>query len=210
MAIANIAKKDFTYIDYLTFINVVVTKTIESGIEYRNFYSALMTANTFFGYEPKMDEDGNFNVNDVWAELRHFNGIKNNDGDTIFADFDLYRAVANSYYDIDSQLDKILPIEPYIFDEIQEIITNKLDEHYRKDPARDALANLFNSVADLVRSYEDKFKDVDINEATEQLSKLGDIINKKDFSEVASAIATTVHADNQKKKEIKITEIQKE
>ena len=62
MAIANIAKKDFTYIDYLTFINVVVTKTIESGIEYRNFYSALMTANTFFGYEPKMDEDGNFNV----------------------------------------------------------------------------------------------------------------------------------------------------
>lgn len=209
MTNANIAKKEFNYIDYLTFINVVVAKTIESGIEYRNLYTALMVASTFYGYEPETDEEGNFNVNEAWKDLRCFNGIKNKDGETIFANIDLYKAVAESWYEIDDNLEKILPIDSYIFEDMQRIISDKLDEYYKKDPARDALANLFNSVADLVKSYENKFEDVDINEATDKLAKLGEVINNKNFSEVASAIATNIHAENQKEK-ITVREIKKE
>ena len=33
---ANVKKIDWTFIDYLTFINAVVEKTIENGVEYKN------------------------------------------------------------------------------------------------------------------------------------------------------------------------------
>ena len=110
---SNIAKKEFTFVDYLTFITAVVNKVIEHGEEYKRFYIALIAANMFFDYEPETDENGEYNLNQVWNDLRKFNGIKDTEGNVVFADIDLYQ-ICIDIYDIEDRLEKILPMDFYL------------------------------------------------------------------------------------------------
>lgn len=190
--------KEFTYVDYLTFIKAVVDKTIEEGIEQKNFYIALFGANIFYGYEPPEDEFGNSDKSVIWNELRNFS-IKGEDGEFILKDIDLYMVLNDQY---DDMLPEILPIPKYIYSEMLETINDKIYDYQNRDVAKEAIANLLNKIGGFVDTLEEKYKDVDIQEVSEKFQSYADAIKQSDFKETAKQLAHVIH-DEKKREEKK-------
>lgn len=188
--------KEFTYVDYLTFIKAVVDKTIEEGIEQKNFYIALFGANIFYGYEPPEDEFGNSDKSVIWNELRNFS-IKGEDGEFILKDIDLYMVLNDQY---DDMLPEILPIPKYIYSEMLETINDKIYDYQNRDVAKEAIANLLNKIGGFVDTLEEKYKDVDIQEVSEKFQSYADAIKQSDFKETAKQLAHVIH-DEKKREE---------
>ena len=186
--------KEFTYVDYLTFIKAVVDKTIEEGIEQKNFYIALFGANMFYGYEPAEDEDGNSNKNDIWNDLRKFS-INDDKGNPLLKDIDLYRILNDSYEDM---LDEVLPIPKYVYQEMIETINDKIYDYQNRDVAKEAIANLVNKISNYVDTLEEKYKDVDIQEVSEKVQSYAEAIKQSDFKETAKQLAHVVHEDKKR------------
>ena len=191
---SNIAKKEFTFVDYLTFITAVVNKVIEHGEEYKRFYIALIAANMFFDYEPETDENGEYNLNQVWNDLRKFNGIKDTEGNVVFADIDLYQ-ICIDIYDIEDRLEKILPMDFYIYQDMLAAIDDKLLEYKNRDTVKEATTNLINKVSYYVDEVYDKFDDLDIKDTVSQLGSFAQTIEGLDKKAVISEIVSKVHAD---------------
>lgn len=188
--------KEFTYVDYLTFIKAVVDKTIEEGIEQKNFYIALFGANIFYGYEPPEDEFGNSDKSVIWNELRNFS-IKGEDGEFVLKDIDLYMVLNDQY---DDMLPEILPIPKYIYEEMLETINDKIYDYQNRDVTKEAIANLLNKIGDFVDTLEEKYKDVDIQEVSEKFQSYADAIKQSDFKETAKQLAHVIH-DEKKREE---------
>lgn len=191
---SNIAKKEFTFVDYLTFITAVANKVIEHGEEYKRFYIALIAANMFFDYEPETGENGEYNLNQVWNDLRKFNGIKDTEGNVVFADIDLYQ-ICIDIYDIEDRLEKILPMDFYIYQDMLAAIDDKLLEYKNRDTVKEATTNLINKVSYYVDEVYDKFDDLDIKDTVSQLGSFAQTIEGLDKKAVISEIASKVHAD---------------
>lgn len=188
--------KEFTYVDYLTFIKAVVDKTIEEGIEQKNFYIALFGANIFYGYEPPEDEFGNSDKSVIWNELRNFS-IKGEDGEFILKDIDLYMVLNDQY---DDMLPEILPIPKYIYSEMLRTINDKIYGYQNRDVTKEAIANLLNKIGGFVDTLEEKYKDVDIQEVSEKFQSYADAIKQSDFKETAKQLAHVIH-DEKKREE---------
>jgi ribosomal protein L12E/L44/L45/RPP1/RPP2 len=188
--------KEFTYIDYLTFIKAVVDKTIEEGIEQKNFYIALFGANIFYGYEPPEDEFGNSDKSVIWNELRNFD-IKDDKDKIAFKGTDLYKILNDTY---DNMLPEILPISKYIYEEMLETINDKIYDYQNRDVTKEAIANLLNKIGDFVDTLEEKYKDVDIQEVSEKFQSYADAIKQSDFKETAKQLAHVIH-DEKKREE---------
>lgn len=188
--------KEFTYVDYLTFIKAVVDKTIEEGIEQKNFYIALFGANIFYGYEPPEDEFGNSDKSVIWNALRNFD-IKDDKGKIAFKGADLYKILNDTY---DDMLPEILPISKYIYEEMLETINDKIYHYQNRDVAKEAIANLLNKIGDFVDTLEEKYKDVDIQEVSEKFQSYADAIKQSDFKETAKQLAHVIH-DEKKREE---------
>ena len=188
--------KEFTYVDYLTFIKAVVDKTIEEGIEQKNFYIALFGANIFYGYEPTEDELGNSDKSVIWNELRNFS-IKGEDGEFILKDIDLYMVLNDQY---DDMLPEILPIPKYIYSEMLETINDKIYDYQNRDVTKEAIANLLNKIGSFVDTLEEKYKDVDIQEVSEKFQSYADAIKQSDFKETAKQLAHVIHEDKEREK----------
>lgn len=191
---SNIAKKEFTFVDYLTFITAVANKVIEHGEEYKRFYIALIAANMFFDYEPETGENGEYNLNQVWNDLRKFNGIKDTEGNVVFANIDLYRICQPDYQERET-LEKILPIDFYVYDDMLDEIDNKIYEYKNRDTVKEATTNLINKVSYYVDEVYDKFDDLDIKEVVSQLGSFAQTIEGVDKKAVVSEIASKVHND---------------
>lgn len=191
---ANIAKKEFTFVDYLTFITAVTNKVIENGEEYKRFYIALIAANMFFNYEPETNENGDFNMNQVWNDLRAFNGIKDADGNVVFANVDLYKICQPDYNEREI-LEKILPIDFYVYDDMLDAIDDKLYSYTNRDTVKEAATNLINKVSNYVDEVSDKFNDLDIKEIVSQLASFSQTVEGIDKKAIISEIASKVHAD---------------
>lgn len=207
---ANVKKIDWTFIDYLTFINAVVEKTIENAIEYKNFYLTLTAANMFYGYEPTVDENGSFSMNEVWNDLRHFNGIKDENGETIFEGIDLYRMLREGAYYFDDKLlsynenviiEDILPIDYYIFKEMCDTITDKIDEYNNHDTIKESITNLMNTISNFVDNMEKKYENVDIAEVGNKMENFAKTVKELDYKETARQLGYLAHeaAQNEKK-----------
>ena len=188
--------KEFTYVDYLTFIKAVVDKTIEEGIEQKNFYIALFGANIFYGYEPPEDEFGNSDKSVIWNELRIFD-VKDDKGKITFKGADLYKMLNDTY---DDMLKEILPIPQYIYEEMIETINDKIYDYQNRDVAKEAIANLVNKFSSYVDTLEEKYKDVDIQEVSEKFQSYADAIKQSDFKETAKQLAHVIH-DEKKREE---------
>ena len=186
--------KEFTYVDYLTFIKAVVDKTIEEGIEQKNFYIALFGANIFYGYEPTEDEFGNSDKSVIWNELRNFS-IKGEDGEFILKDIDLYMVLNDQY---DDMLPEILPIPKYIYSEMLETINDKIYDYQNRDVAKEAIANLVNKISGYVDTLEEKYKDVDIQEVSKKFQSYADAIKQSDFKETAKQLAHVIHEEKKR------------
>ena len=177
--------KEFTYVDYLTFIKAVVDKTIEEGIEQKNFYIALFGANIFYGYEPPEDEFGNSDKSVIWNELRNYD-IKDESGKVLFKNVDLYKILNDTG---DS-----------MFEEILETINDKIYDYQNRDVTKEAIANLLNKIGDFVDTLEEKYKNVDIQEVSEKFQSYADAIKQSDFKETAKQLAHVIH-DEKKREE---------
>ena len=188
--------KEFTYVDYLTFIKAVVDKTIEEGIEQKNFYIALFGANIFYGYEPTEDELGNSDKSVIWNELRNFD-IKDDKDKIAFKGADLYKILNDTY---DDMLKEILPIPQYVYEEMLETINGKIFYYQNRDVAKEAIASLVNKIGDFVDTLEEKYKDVDIQEVSEKFQSYADAIKQSDFKETAKQLAHVIH-DEKKREE---------
>lgn len=186
--------KEFTYVDYLTFIKAVVDKTIEEGIEQKNFYIALFGANIFYGYEPPEDEFGNSDKSVIWNELRNFD-IKDDKDKIAFKGADLYKILNDSY---DDMLPEILPIPKYIYEEMLETINDKIYDYQNRDVAKEAIANLLNKIGDFVDTLEEKYKDVDIQEVSEKFQSYAEAIKQSDFKETAKQLAHVIHEEKKR------------
>ena len=188
--------KEFTYVDYLTFIKAVVDKTIEEGIEQKNFYIALFGANIFYGYEPIEDEFGNSDKSVIWNELRNFD-IKDDKDKIAFKGTDLYKILNDTY---DDMLPEILPIPKYIYEEMLETINDKIYDYQNRDVTKESIADLLNKIGDFVDTLEEKYKDVDIQEVSEKFQSYADAIKQSDFKETAKQLAHVIH-DEKKREE---------
>lgn len=188
--------KEFTYVDYLTFIKAVVDKTIEEGIEQKNFYIALFGANIFYGYEPPEDEFGNSDKNVIWNDLRNFD-IKDDKGKIAFKGADLYKILNDTY---DDMLKEILPVPQYVYEEMLETISGKIFYYQNRDVAKEAIASLVNKISDYVDTLEEKYKDVDIQEVSEKFQSYADAIKQSDFKETAKQLAHVIHEDKEREK----------
>ena len=188
--------KEFTYVDYLTFIKAVVDKTIEEGIEQKNFYIALFGANIFYGYEPTEDELGNSDKSVIWNELRNYD-IKDESGKVLFKNVDLYKILNDTG---DSMFEEILPIPRYVYKEMIGLVEEKLWEYQNRDTTKEAIANLLNKIGDFVDTLEEKYKDVDIQEVSEKFQSYADAIKQSDFKETAKQLAHVIH-DEKKREE---------
>ena len=188
--------KEFTYVDYLTFIKAVVDKTIDEGIEQKNFYIALFGANIFYGYEPPEDEFGNSDKSVIWNELRNYD-IKDESGKVLFKNVDLYKILNDTG---DSMFEEILPIPRYVYKEMVGLVEEKLWEYQNRDVTKEAIANLLNKIGDFVDTLEEKYKDVDIQEVSEKFQSYADAIKQSDFKETAKQLAHVIH-DEKKREE---------
>lgn len=188
--------KEFTYVDYLTFIKAVVDKTIEEGIEQKNFYIALFGANIFYGYEPPEDEFGNSDKSVIWNDLRNFD-IKDDKGKIAFKGADLYKILNDTY---DDMLKEILPVPQYVYEEMLETINEKIFDYQNRDVAKEAIASLVNKISDYVDTLEEKYKDVDIQEVSEKFQSYADAIKQSDFKETAKQLAHVIHEDKEREK----------
>ena len=186
--------KEFTYVDYLTFIKAVVDKTIEEGYEQKNFYIALFGANIFYGYEPPEDEFGNSDKSVIWNELRIFD-VKDDKGKITFKGADLYKMLNDQY---DDMLPEILPIPKYIYSEMLETINDKIYDYQNRDVAKEAIANLVNKISNYVDTLEEKYKDVDIQEVSEKVQSYAEAIKQSDFKETAKQLAHVIHEDKKR------------
>ena len=188
---ANVKKIDWTFIDYLTFINAVVEKTIENGVEYKNFYLTLTAANMFYGYEPIVDENGSFSINEVWNDLRHFNWIKDENGKTIYKGIDFYRVSTND----------ILPIDYYIFEEMADAIADKIEEYNNRDTVKESITNLINTISNFVDNMEKKYENVDIAEVGNKMENFAKAVKELDYKETARQLGQLAHEAVQNEKE---------
>ena len=188
--------KEFTYVDYLTFIKAVVDKTIEEGIEQKNFYIALFGANIFYGYEPTEDELGNSDKSVIWNELRNFD-IKDDKDKIAFKGADLYKILNDTY---DDMLKEILPVPQYVYEEMLETINGKIFYYQNRDVAKEAIASLVNKISDYVDTLEKKYKDVDIQEVSEKFQSYADAMKQNDFKETAKQLAHVIHEDKEREK----------
>ena len=197
---ANVKKIDWTFIDYLTFINAVVNETIKNGIEYKRFYITLTTASMFYSYEPEVDENGNFNMNDVWNDLHDFKDIKTEDNIKVFpGGLDLYKLFRNTIFLSSEQidvLDAILPIDISIFEEMLDVIDEKIEMYKNKDEIKESVTRLINSIAEFVDNTKDTFEGVDLKEITNKMDTFSKIMKENDFGVVANELATIIHNEN--------------
>lgn len=202
---ANVKKIDWTFIDYLTFINAVVEKTIENGIEYKNFYLTLTAANMFYGYEPIVDENGSFSINDVWNDLRHFNAIKDENGETIYKGIDFYRVIQNDLYHGEGyntvSTNDILPIDYYIFEEMADAIADKIEEYNNRDTVKESITNLINTISNFVDNMEKKYENVDIAEVGNKMENFAKAVKELDYKETARQLGQLAHEAVQNEKE---------
>lgn len=200
---ANVKKIDWSFIDYLTFINAVVNETIKNGIEYKQFYITLTAASMFYSYEPEVDENGNFNMNDVWNYLHDFKDIKDiktEDNIKIFpGGLDLYKLFKNTIFLSSEQidvLDAILPIDISIFEEMLDVIDEKIEMYKNKDEIKESVTRLINSIAEFVDNTKDTFEGVDLKEITNKMDTFSKIMKENDFGVVANELATIIHNEN--------------
>ena len=203
---ANVKKIDWTFIDYLTFINAVVEKTIENGIEYKNFYLTLTAANMLYGYEPTVDENGSFSINEVWNDLRHFNWIKDENGETIFEGIDFYGAITNSFYFYNESNSKVSakdvsPIDYYIFEEMTDAIDDKIKEYQNRDTVKESITNLMNTISNFVDNMEKKYENVDITEVGNKMESFAKTVKELDYKETARQLGQLAHESAQNEKE---------
>lgn len=197
---ANVKKIDWSFIDYLTFINAVVDETIKNGVEYKQFYITLTAASMFYSYEPEVDEDGSFNMNDVWNYLHDFKDIKTEDNIKIFpGDLDLYKLFRNTIFLSSEQidvLDAILPIDISIFEEMLDVIDEKIEMYKNKDETKESVTRLINSIVEFVDNTKDAFEGVDLKEITNKMDTFSKTMKENDFGVVANELATIIHNEN--------------
>ena len=175
---------NFTYTDYLTFVNYVVDNTLSWGAEYQNFFTALAIAQIFFEYQISYDENGDFDFNKAWSDIRNYNyeGTR----------YDLYKFVCDNPDDRD-----IIPIDQYLYTDMVEQISNKLWEATQKNPIRDAIAECITTINNYLVSAEDKLKDIDMPSALATLTQFTDMLTNEDNKKaVISEIAKTVHKES--------------
>lgn len=196
----SVKKIDFSFIDYLTFINAVVQKTIENGEEYKRLYTTLFAANMFYGYEPQTDEDGNYDLNVVWEDLKCFKGIKSENDEIIFEGIDLYKALGDPYRfndDVDRTL--ILPFEDYIYDEMMDEIDRKLVEYKNRDTVKESVVKLINGISDYVDDMDNKLGDLNVNETLAQLGTYANAISGVTNGEIGEHLARIIHKENEER-----------
>ena len=197
---ANVKKIDWTFIDYLTFINAVVDETIKNGVEYKQFYITLTAASMFYNYEPEVDENGSFNMNDVWNDLHDFKDIKTEDNIKVFpGGLNLYKLFRNTIFLSSEQidvLDAILPIDISIFEEMLDVIDEKIEMYKNKDEIKESVTRLINSIAEFVDNTKDTFEGVDLKEITNKMDTFSKTMKENDFGIVANKLATIIHNEN--------------
>ena len=116
----------------------------------------------------------------------------------MFADIDLYQ-ICIDIYDIEDRLEKILPMDFYIYQDMLAAIDDKLLEYKNRDTVKEATTNLINKVSYYVDEVYDKFDDLDIKEVVSQLGSFAQTIEGVDKKAVVSEIASKVHNDNNTK-----------
>jgi len=197
---ANIKKIDWSFVDYLTFINAVVNETIKNGVEYKQFYITLTAASMFYSYEPEVDENGSFNINDVWNDLHDFKDIKTEDNIKVFpGGLDLYKLFRNTIFLSSEQINvlgAILPIDISIFEEMLDVIDEKIEMYKNKDEIKESVTRLINSIAEFVDNTKDTFEGVDLKEITNKMDTFSKTMKENDFGVVANELATIVHNEN--------------
>ena len=139
-------------------------------------------------------------MNDVWNDLHDFKDIKTEDNIKVFpGGLDLYKLFGNTMFLSNEQidvLDAILPIDMSIFEEMLDVIDEKIEMYKNKDEIKDSVTRLINSIAEFVDNTKDTFEGVDLKEITNKMDTFSKIMKENDFGVVANELATIIHNEN--------------
>lgn len=184
-----------TYDKYVSFINGVVENTISDGIEYKNFYLALMFAIVFMNYEiVNIDENGKIDIVKEWNNL---NSIKFKCGNvqTSLTDF-----IISDYFSTNIEL----PIQVTVYSDMVRVINEKLDHYYNSQanitPLNTSFSILIDTITDFINNMENQFKGVDMANLAPIMTDLTKNIKDIDKKAFAETLANRIHNENENTK----------
>lgn len=180
-----------TYDKYVSFINGVVENTISDGIEYKNFYLALMFAIVFMNYEiVNIDENGKIDIVKEWENLDSIK-FKCGNVQTSLTDF-----IISDYFSTNIEL----PIQVTVYSDMVRVINEKLDHYYNSQanitPLNTSFSILIDTITDFINNMENQFKGVDMANLAPIMTDLTKNIKDIDKKAFAETLANRIHNEN--------------
>ncbi|MDE6150170.1 MAG: hypothetical protein K2F81_08825 [Ruminococcus sp.] len=184
-----------TYDKYVSFINGVVENTISDGIEYKNFYLALMFAIVFMDYKiVNIDKNGNIDIVKEWDNLDSIKFKCGND-QTSLTDF-----ILSDYFSTIIEL----PIQVTVYSDMVRVINEKLDHYYTSQanitPLNTSFSILIDTITDFINNMKNQFKGVDMANLVPVMTDLTKNIKDIDKKAFAETLANRIHDENKNTK----------
>lgn len=181
-----------TYDKYVSFINQVVENTIADGLEYKNFYLALMFALLFTDYEIVNENDkGNIDIVKEWESLGSIKFNSKEGKEISLTDF-----VCSQFYDTSVEI----PININVYYNMVNVINSKLDNYYQAQvnitPLHTSLSILLDTITEYVTSMENKFNNADLTNIVPLLTDLTKDIKNMDKKAFSETLANRIHENN--------------
>lgn len=155
--------KTIGYDEYITFIDTVVSKTVESGgLEYKRFWATLAFAMIFNGYKPETAENGTVSINKEWEKIRNID-------------------VLNSGYD------------PDIIKEMYIIIDKKLDKIFGASDFERTATMLLQTINGFIEKFQSQFEGEDVKSQLESINGLTEVMKGLNTNEISAIMAKYAH-----------------
>lgn len=184
-------KKKFTFADYITFIDWVYTRVIVAGIEFKQFYLAVITAKMFFDYD--VFEDNEVKTNDeqldyskAWELLNQFYIFDNVSIIELFSvDYNIYE-----YFDKCDKNNLVYDnVSTEQFKNMIDVIDKKIDYYFNRDESTRELNQAFMGLIESIEGVIAKLDKVDIENALEMLGGIKSTFDNLDEKTIAKTIA---------------------
>lgn len=184
-------KKKFTFADYITFIDWVYTRVIVAGIEFKQFYLAVITAKMFFDYD--VFEDNEVKTNDeqldyskAWELLNQFYIFDNVSIIELFSvDYNVYE-----YFDKCDKNNLVYDnVSTEQFKNMIDVIDKKIDYYFNRDESTRELNQAFMGLIESIEGVIAKLDKVDIENALEMLGGIKSTFDNLDEKTIAKTIA---------------------
>lgn len=194
-------KKTFSLVDYLTFIYEIYNKVTVAGIEFKTFFTAVVTADMFFDYDVfgvVQEETGNKETVDyarAWELLSNYKVVLGQ-ADADEREMSMIDFVIDDnycFYDDKAFTNMSKGLSLSLFTDMMKTLDKKLDLYFSVDDSsrllNQSLTSLTESLDNLIKNVDEELKGMNIEEVLPILNDLKDTFSNLDTKTVSKVIA---------------------